>query len=66
MQFNAANVAAGSLPAVEGGVLPPGPSPELLRPQPLRTAIPPGGTSGSTAGADAGRYFPTIADSQPL
>ena len=38
-------VAAGILPAVEGGILPPGPVPERCR-----TAIPPGKMPGSTAG----------------
>jgi hypothetical protein len=38
-------VAAGILPAVEGGILPPGPTPERRR-----TAIPPGKMPGSTAG----------------
>jgi hypothetical protein len=38
-------VAAGILPAVEGGILPPGPVLEWRR-----TAIPPGKMPGSTAG----------------
>ena len=39
------HVAAGILPAVEGGILPPGPKPEWRR-----MAIPPGKMPGSTAG----------------
>src|ERR1035437_3615750 len=43
-------VAAGILPAVEGGILPPGPEPEVLDLLARRAALPPGETPGSTAG----------------
>ena len=49
-------VAAGILPAVEGGILPLGPAFEASSMVTRRTSIPPGGTPGSTAGKDARRY----------
>src|SRR6185503_891044 len=45
-----ARVAAGVPPAVEGGILPPGPTLENPSASNSATPIPPGGTPGSTAG----------------
>ena len=42
--------AAGILPAVEGGILPPGPAPEYPCASAMRTTLPPGKMPGSTAG----------------
>jgi hypothetical protein len=44
------SVAAGVPPAVEGGILPPGPAFELSSGDRVATRVPPGGTPGSTAG----------------
>jgi hypothetical protein len=49
-QSQNAGVAAGILPAVEGGILPPGPAPEFPSAIRMPTAIPPGRMPGSTAG----------------
>jgi excinuclease ABC subunit A len=46
----AAPVAAGILPAVECGILPPGPAPEARKRTPRAAALPPGRMPGSTAG----------------
>jgi len=44
------HAAAGILPAVEGGILPPGPALEFSSTVAWRTVNPPGETPGSTAG----------------
>jgi hypothetical protein len=56
------NVAAGILPAVEGGILPPGPMPDFSRASAFLGFFPQGWKPGSTAGVDARRYgkFRTI------
>jgi hypothetical protein len=43
-------VVAGILPAVEGGILPPGPVREVCDVLAIQAVIPPGETPGSTAG----------------
>jgi hypothetical protein len=53
---NVQTPAAGILPAVEGGILPPGPKLEVFDLMPTRAAIPPGKMPGSTAGRDACLY----------
>jgi hypothetical protein len=66
-------VAAGILPAVEGGILPPGPVSEVIDVQAMQPAIPPLETPGSTAGrmpaapaqARAGAVMRPIPDPSP-
>jgi hypothetical protein len=50
------NVVAGILPAVEGGILPPGSMPDFSRVSEFSRFFPPGWKLGSTAGVDARRY----------
>jgi hypothetical protein len=50
------NVVAGILPAVEGGILPPGPMPDFSRVSGFSRFFPQGWKPGSTAGVDARRY----------
>jgi multidrug efflux pump subunit AcrB len=49
-KYSRLTVAAGILPAVEGGILPPGPGPESSGVTTQPAAIPPGTMPGSTAG----------------
>jgi multidrug efflux pump subunit AcrB len=49
-KYSRLTVAAGILPAVEGGILPPGPVPESFSVTSQPAAIPPGRMPGSTAG----------------
>ena len=50
------NVVAGILPAVEGGILPPGSMPDFSRASKFSRFFPPGWKPGATAGVDARRY----------
>ena len=49
------NVVTGILPAVEGGILPPGPMPDFSRVSAVSCFFPQGWKPGSTAGVDARR-----------
>jgi hypothetical protein len=55
-------VAAGILPAVVGGILPPGPKPEGFDLMAMRAEIPPGETPGSTVQGGGTVQRPQIPD----